>query len=85
MKYNGQPYEDKDNVNSPEHYTQTENMECIDAIDGMLGDNLAHYYRGAILKYLWRYEYKGGIQDLEKAQWYLQRLIKMERGGCGLT
>ena len=34
------------------------------------------YLRGNILKYMLRYEYKHGIQDLKKAQWYLNRLIK---------
>jgi len=34
------------------------------------------YHAGAILKYLWRFEYKNGLEDLEKAEWYLQRLIK---------
>jgi len=33
---------------------------------------------GNVMKYVWRYERKGGINDLKKAQWYLQRLIEME-------
>lgn len=33
---------------------------------------------GNVLKYVWRYERKGGVDDLKKAQWYLQRLIEME-------
>ena len=33
---------------------------------------------GNVMKYVWRYERKGGIDDLKKAQWYLQRLIEME-------
>lgn len=34
------------------------------------------YCKGNILKYLWRYRYKGKpLEDLKKAQWYLQRLI----------
>jgi hypothetical protein len=33
---------------------------------------------GNVLKYTWRYEQKGGIEDLRKAQWYLQRLIEIE-------
>jgi hypothetical protein len=28
------------------------------------------------MKYLWRYPDKNGLQDLEKAQWYLDKLIK---------
>lgn len=27
------------------------------------------------MKYLWRYKYKNGVEDLEKAQWYLNKLI----------
>ena len=34
-----------------------------------------HYLQGNILKYLWRYRYKNGIEDLKKADWYLQKLI----------
>lgn len=64
------------NVNHPDHYTQTE-MECIDAIKGMLGDvGFQDYIRGNITKYLWRYRDKNGVEDLEKASVYLQRLIK---------
>ena len=33
------------------------------------------YLKGNIEKYMWRYEYKKGLQDLLKAQWYLNRLI----------
>lgn len=65
-------------VHSPDHYTQT-NMECKEAIEGMLGDNVVHAWRANILKYIWRYQDKGGIQDLEKAQVYLDFLIKYEK------
>jgi hypothetical protein len=34
------------------------------------------YLRGNVIKYLWRYENKGGKTDLEKAEWYLKRLIE---------
>ena len=33
------------------------------------------YLKGNVLKYVWRYEKKNGVEDLEKAQWYLKRLI----------
>ena len=29
------------------------------------------------MKYLWRYRYKNGIEDLKKAQWYLNKLIEV--------
>jgi hypothetical protein len=36
------------------------------------------YLRGNVFKYLWRYKDKNGIEDLRKANWYLDRLIKTE-------
>ncbi len=65
-----------DPVNHPSHYADGK-IECIDAIDtvtasmpGELG-----YYTGTILKYVWRWNKKNGVQDLKKARWYLNRLI----------
>jgi hypothetical protein len=40
------------------------------------GDGYEYYLQGNIIKYLWRYRYKNGVQDLEKAQWYLDKLIE---------
>lgn len=62
-----------DPVNSPLHYTQG-SMETIEAIEGL---NL-NYHQGNIIKYVSRYNMKGGIQDLQKARWYLDRLILIE-------
>lgn len=65
-----------DPVNHPAHYTQGD-IECIEAIEAALGDfGFRGYLKGNIIKYLWRYEHKRApLQDLEKAQWYLDRLI----------
>jgi len=67
-----------DVVNKPIHYNQNGSMECIQAIEALITtmDQKYAYHAGAILKYLWRFEYKNGLEDLEKAEWYLQRLIK---------
>ena len=66
-----------DMVNHPDHYTYGK-VECIDAIEtathGLTG--FESYATGTILKYLWRWRHKNGIEDLRKAQWYLERLIK---------
>jgi len=63
------------NIN-PDHY-KTGSVECIEAIKAQLTDEqFAGYLRGNIVKYVWRYENKGGIEDLRKADWYLSRLIK---------
>ena len=65
-----------DNVNTPPHYNQS-GIECIDAIQAATGDGYEYYLQGNILKYLWRYRYKNGIEDLRKAQWYLNKLIEV--------
>ncbi|MDG1314770.1 MAG: DUF3310 domain-containing protein [Flavobacteriaceae bacterium] len=62
------------NVNHPSHYTQT-GIECIDAIKASLGDGYQDYCKGNVMKYLWRYKYKNGIEDLKKAQWYLNSMV----------
>ena len=64
----------QDMVNSPPHYNQA-GIECIDAIRAATGDGYEYYLQGNIIKYLWRYRYKNGVQDLEKAKWYLNKLI----------
>jgi hypothetical protein len=67
-----------DNINSPRHYTLG-SIECIAAIQAALGDTqFKGFLRGNVIKYLWRYQDKGGIEDLRKARWYLERLIKEE-------
>ena len=64
-----------DLVNSPPHYNQA-GIECVDAIAAATDDGFQYYLQGNIIKYLWRYRYKNGIEDLEKAQWYLNKLIE---------
>ena len=68
--------EDVDVVNNPEHYN-TGNIECIDAIEeSMSSVAFKGYLKGNCMKYLWRYDYKGKqVEDLQKAQWYLARLL----------
>ena len=65
----------RDMVNSPPHYNQYD-IECIDAIRACTGEGFSTYLQGNILKYIWRYNYKNGIEDLKKAQWYLNKLIE---------
>lgn len=65
-----------DLVNHPPHYTRGD-IECIDAIKASMGTReFIGYLKGNALKYLWRYEDKGGAQDLEKCQWYLNKLLE---------
>ena len=65
-----------DPVNRPTHYTRG-GIECIDAIEASLDDaGFRGFLKGNVLKYLWRFEHnKAPLQDLEKARWYLDRLI----------
>jgi len=67
----------KDMVNSPPHYNQA-GIECIDAIGAATDEGFEYYLQGNIIKYLWRYRYKNGVEDLEKAQWYLNKLIEVK-------
>lgn len=64
-----------DNVNNPPHYNQGA-IECIEAIKAATGSGFVKYCTGNVIKYLWRYDNKGGIEDLKKAAWYLDRAIK---------
>ena len=57
MKMRRQQEEDKDMVNSPEHYNKA-GIETIDALKAMLTDGYDYYLQGNIVKYLWRYRYK---------------------------
>ncbi|SVB56033.1 uncharacterized protein METZ01_LOCUS208887 [marine metagenome] len=64
------------NVHSPAHYNQGQ-TECIDAIEAMLSqEEYIGYLRGNSMKYRWRFRYKNGFEDLNKAEWYEKRLVK---------
>ena len=69
-----------DMVDSPPHYNQA-GIECIDAIVAATGEGFEYYLQGNIMKYVWRYRYKNGTEDLKKARWYLDKLIT-EVEGC---
>ncbi|EQB6336931.1 DUF3310 domain-containing protein [Listeria monocytogenes] len=65
--------ENTDNVNNPAHYTAG-GIETLDYIKAKVKD-YPSYAAGNILKYVSRYEHKNGIEDLKKAQFYLNDLI----------
>lgn len=64
-----------DPVSHPAHYTSG-GIECIDCIKAALGENFMGFLIGNVIKYTYRYKHKNGVQDLEKARWYLDRAIK---------
>jgi hypothetical protein len=59
-----------DIINKPPHY----NQGLIEPIDFIKSQNMS-YIEGNIIKYTTRYKFKNGIEDLKKAQWYLDKLI----------
>lgn len=63
---------DMDVVSHPQHYQSDTGIECIEALRAMLGtDGFTKYCVGTTGKYIWRWEDKGGLQDLCKGFWYL--------------
>lgn len=65
-----------DPVNRPAHYTYG-GIECIDAMQAAFGDEaVKDFCLCNAFKYLWRHRQKNGVEDLKKARWYLNRLIR---------
>lgn len=66
-----------DNVNHPQHYISANGLETIDVIeawtDGLEG--IEAVCTANVIKYISRWKKKNGIEDLEKARWYLDKLI----------
>ena len=62
---------------NPNHYKQG-SIEAIFAIESSMStEQFKGYLKGNVLKYCWRYENKGGCEDLKKARWYLDKLIEI--------
>lgn len=70
-----------DPVQRPAHYN-TGKVECIDAIEaaaeGLFG--FEAFCTGQVIKYIWRWKKKAGLEDLKKCRWYLDRLIQRVEG-----
>jgi hypothetical protein len=69
-----------DTVNHPIHYNTSGGIECIDAMEAMVQEaevdpHVAYCWQNAF-KYLWRWHYKNGVEDLKKARWYIDRMIQ---------
>ena len=75
------PVATNDNINHPLRYTKG-NIECIDAIKaatvGKTGIEAVDV--GHVIRYLWRYEEKDGLESVKKAEWYIKHLIKELEG-----
>ena len=61
---------------NPSHYKQGK-VECIDALESATvhKTGLEAVCTANVIKYLWRYEAKNGLEDVRKAQWYINKLI----------
>lgn len=67
-----------DPVNKPQHYADRK-YEVIDVIeDSVSSERFKGFLHGNVIKYILRYEKKGGVQDLKKAEYYLKKLIGVE-------
>ena len=70
-------YQEHNSVDHPVHYTHGD-IECLDAIKAALSaqDNpYQAFLTGQVLKYMWRWPMKNGLEDCRKAKFYLDRLI----------
>ncbi len=68
--------EEWDDVTKPEHY-HAGKLECIEIFEAL--GIAAPACQANVIKYVFRYKEKGGVKDLEKARWYLDRLLTYER------
>ena len=67
----------QDIVNHPTHYNSY-TREVIDTMQGsMTKEEFKGYLKGNVMKYLTRYQFKNGVEDLKKAQWYLNKLLEV--------
>ena len=70
-----------DSVNHPSHYNQN-GMEVWDVIKAFTSDlsGAEAFYAGNVIKYVLRWNHKNGIEDLEKAKVYINKLIESRKG-----
>lgn len=67
-----------DPIEKPLHYGRGD-IEAITYIeDSLTEEEYQGYLQGNIKKYLHRWRYKNGVEDLKKARWYLNALIQTE-------
>ena len=64
------------NVNHPKHYSLDIHCECGKNIECLNIVKNLPFVDGNIIKYVWRWRQKNGIEDLHKAKFYLNELIK---------
>lgn len=66
---------EKDMINNPPHYADECSLECIEVMTVLFGhEAVIEFCLMNAFKYLWRYKFKGGIEDIKKAGWYLEHV-----------
>lgn len=65
-------------VTHPKHYSGK--VECIDCIESAVADlnGFEGFLAGNVIKYVFRFKRKNGKEDLQKAEWYLSKLMEMQ-------
>lgn len=68
-----------DMVNHPSHYKSDDGTEVIDIIEYATKDldGIQAYDTGNIIKYICRWKWKNGVQDIEKCRWYARHLYNI--------
>lgn len=67
-------------VDHPSHYNQG-GIECIDAMESAFGkEAVKDFCLCNAFKYLWRSRNKNGLEDIQKAKWYLNKFKELEYG-----
>ena len=68
---------EKDNIN-PDHYKSSTSLECIEAMEMVFGkDAVIDFCVCNAWKYIWRWKHKNGVEDLNKAKWYVDKGASM--------
>lgn len=69
---------EKDNIN-PDHYKNSTSLECIEAMLLVFGkEAVINFCECNAWKYIWRWKHKNGIEDLEKARWYVNKAAELD-------
>lgn len=63
------------NVDHPQHYQHGQRETIFTIRDAMSREAFVGFLSGCIIKYISRFQWKGGVEDLQKAQWYIDFLI----------
>lgn len=69
---------DKDSIN-PDHYKSSTSLECIEAMELVFGKTaVLNFCMCNAWKYIWRWKHKNGVEDLNKAKWYIEKATKLD-------